>query len=138
MGRIAAATSGHDLSNWEGHFPFYLYRNRPDNDPFRWLLSHPDGFNVPPAVDLDAFRRRPDGEIDYVIVMGRPLASAETLSSAGWTSLRGQLESRYGRVAVSASGLVEAWERLDPTLVTAGLARRSATDATACHPAAVR
>ena len=136
-GRIAAATRGHDLSGWEGHFPFYLYRNRPENDPFLWLLTDPDGFNVPPGVDVEAFRRRPDGEVDYVIVMGRPDATPETLASAGWASLRAQLESSYDRVAVSASGHVEAWERRDPTLADEGLSRRSATNAMACHPGAV-
>ena len=51
-GRVAAATRGHDLSNWEGSFPFFPYHDRPDNDPFIWLATDRNGFEVPPAVDI--------------------------------------------------------------------------------------
>lgn len=136
-GRIAAATHGHDLGNFEGSFPFFLFRNRPANDPFRWLVTSPDAFeSVPPGVDLAAFGTRPDGTVDYVLVLGRPDATPETLAAPGWISLNGELNARYRRVAASASGLVEAWERVDVTLASAGDARRAATDASACQRAA--
>lgn len=124
-GRVASATGGHDLGNWEAHFPFFLYRNLPDSDPFRWLITSPDGFGVPPQVDIEAFASRPDGTVDYVLVMGRPLATSETLSSPGWMSLDGELGDGYARAAVSESGLVEVWERNDPALQSAGAARRA-------------
>ncbi len=67
-GRIAAATGGHDIGNFEGHFPFFVFRNLPENDPYTWLLTTPAGFEVPPGVDLTAYATRPDGTVDYVRV----------------------------------------------------------------------
>ena len=135
-GRIAAATGGHDIGNFEGHFPFFVFRNLPDNDPYTWLLTSPDGFEVPPGVDLTGYASRPNGTVDYVLVFGRPMAAAETLASPGWVLLRDQLDAGYRPVARSASGIVEAWERLDPTLGAAVAARRLATGAPACLPGA--
>lgn len=60
------------------------------------------------------------------------MAEAATLASPGWVLLRNQLEAGYRQVARSATGIVEAWERLDPTLGAAGAARRSATGSTVC------
>ncbi|GEM_PF-798293 len=127
-GRIAAATRGHDIGNFEGTFPFSLFQNRAENDPSLWLLTRPDGFAVPPGVDLDGFRARPDGVVDYVLVVARARASVDVLAGPGWDLLRGQLGAGYRRVAVSPGGLVEAWERTDPALVNAGAARRSANN----------
>jgi hypothetical protein len=131
-GRVAAATRGHDLGSFEGTFPFFVFRNRPDNDPYRWLVTNPSGFLVPPAVDLDAYRGRPYGTVDYVIVVGRPTATAETLASPGWAILRDQLSREYRRVGASADGLAEGWERLDPALSDAGAARRAAAHTSSC------
>ena len=132
-GRIAAATQGHDLGDWEWSFPFYLFHNRADNDPFRWLVTRPDGFEVPPGIDLTAYASRPDGRVDYVLVVGRPSALAATLASPGWMSLRDELALGYGLVAVSTNGLVEAWERRDPSVADAGAAQRSGADAPVCR-----
>jgi len=131
-GRVAAATRGHDLGNWEGTFPFFLYGNRLENDPFRWLLRNRDGLEVPPDVDIQAYRRRPYGTVDYVLVVGRRLATADTLASPGWASLRAELDREYRRVAASTSGLVEVWERRDPRLQRDGDARRDMAGRSAC------
>lgn len=131
-GRIAAATRGHDLGSFEGVFPFFVFRNRPDNDPYRWLVTNPNGFLVPPGLNLDAYRARPDGTVDYVIVVGRPDATAETLTSPGWVLLRDQLSRGYRRVALSSGALAEAWERVDGALAGAGNARRAAAGTSSC------
>lgn len=96
-------------------------------------MTRPDGFGVPPGMDLDRFRARPDGRVDYVLVVARRQAAPEALAAPGWTLLRGQLDSGYRLVAVSRGGLVEAWERRDPALANAGGARHSANG---CPPAA--
>lgn len=93
----------------------------------------PRRFRGAPGVDLDRFRARPDGSVDYVLVVGRRQAAPEALAAPGWTLLRGQLDAGYRLVAVSRAGLVEAWERTDPFLANAGAARRSANS---CPPAA--
>jgi hypothetical protein len=124
-GRIASATDGYDLGNFEGTFPFFLFRNRPENDPYAWLQTRPDGFGVPPAIDLRAYANRPFGTVDYVLVVGAPNATPETLASPSWTLLSGQLTEGYRRIATSATGLVEAWERDDPQLEEAGRDRRA-------------
>ncbi len=135
-GRIAAVTRGHDLGSFEGTFPFFLFRNKPVNDPTRWLLTRPDGFGVPPGVDLARYLARPDGTVDYVLVVGRPMASPETLADSGSVLLRDQLAHGYRLVARSASGLLEAWERMSTSLATAGDARRRIAGSSACLQAA--
>jgi hypothetical protein len=132
-GRIAAATHGHDLGDWEWSFPFSVVHNRADNDPFRWLVNSPDGFEVPPGIDVRAFATRPDGRAEYVLVVGRPSATPATLASPGWTSLRDELAVDYRLVALSTNGLVEAWEWRDPTLAEAGAAQRSSGGGPVCH-----
>jgi hypothetical protein len=131
-GRVAAPTHGHDLGNFEGTFPFFLYRNRADNDPYRYLLTRPDGLRVPPAVDLEGYARQPEGTVDYVFLVGRPTATSATLSDAGWLRVRDELDRGYRYVTSTPDGLVEVWERLDPALGTAGAARRALVGPTAC------
>jgi hypothetical protein len=126
-GRIAAATQSHDITHFEGALPFFVFRNRPTNDPYRWLFTRPV-YRLPPGVDLAAFGTRPAGIVDYVLVVGRQNATPGTLAAPGWTSLRDELNVGYRRVAVSAHGLVEAWERVDATLASAGDGRRSTID----------
>jgi len=133
-GRVAAATHGHDLGSFEGAFGFFLFRNRPDNDAQRWLLTNPRGFLVPPAVNLDAYRARPYGTVDYVIVVGRPGATQGTLMSPGWVLLQDQLRREYRRIALSSGALVEAWERVDGAVAAAGNARRGAAGTSTCVP----
>jgi hypothetical protein len=131
-GRIAAATQGHDLGNFEGAFPFFLIENHAVNNPYVWLLTRGDGFYLPPpGVDLDRYRTRPEGVVDYVFVVGRPRATLQTLAASDWTNLDRELESGYRRVEVSSSGLVEEWERNDPTLDAAGERRREVAPACA-------
>ena len=111
-GRLSALTRGHDLGNFEGSFPFFLFRNRPENDPFTFLATSAKGFEaVPPEIDLDAYAKRPDGNVDQVIVFGRPDAEPETLASAAWTRLSAQLATDYRLAAVSKGGLVEVYSR---------------------------
>jgi hypothetical protein len=131
-GRVSAPTRGHDLGNWEGSFPFFLYRNRPDNDTFRWLLTNERGLEVPPGLDIEAYERRPDGRVDYVLVVGREAADDATLASRGWTSLLNELQSSYRRVAASSHGLVEVWELQEAALQTSGDAQRATTVAGTC------
>jgi hypothetical protein len=134
-GRIAALTHGHDLGNFEGSFPFSLFRNRADNDPFRYLLTTADGFeSVPPSVDLQAYTTRPGGEVDYVIVFGTSAAAASTLASTAWSTLSAQLADGYRLVAGSSGGLATVYERTGSPAAAAGAALRAATSAPACHP----
>lgn len=134
-GRIAALTHGHDLGNFEGSFPFSLFRNRTDNDPFRYLLTTADGFeSVPPGVDLQAYATRPGGEVDYVIVFGTSEATASTLASTAWSTLSAQLAGDYQLVARSSGGLATVYERTGSPVAAAGAALRAATSAPACHP----
>jgi hypothetical protein len=135
-GRIAAVTRGHDLGSFEGLFPFFLFHNRADNDPFRYMVTDALGFeSVPPGVDLPAYALRPYGEVDYVIVRGRPEATADTLASPAWSTLSGELASDYRLAAMSSSGLVSVYERTGTPAAAAGASRRAATSAEVCHPA---
>ncbi len=134
-GRLSALTYGHDLGNFEGSFPFFLFQNRPENDPFVYLATSATGFeDVPPGVDLDAYARRPGGLVDYVIVFGRPDAEAGTLASADWKRLAAQIASGYRQAAVSAGGMVELYIRTDYAvgggLTVSGTARGNP----ACRP----
>ena len=112
-GRLSALTRGHDLGNFEGSFPFFLFKNRPENDPFVYLATSPTGFEyLPPSIDLDAYARRPGGLVDQVIVFGRPDADAATLASAEWELVSRQLTAGYRLAAVSSGGLVEVYVRV--------------------------
>ncbi len=133
-GRIAA-TQGHDLGSFEGWTPFYLFHNRADNDPSRFLLTNASGLDsIPPGIDLRAYALRPYGQVDYVIVFGRPEATAATLASAAWSTLSGELASDYRLAAVSTGGLVRVYEQTGTGVAAAGAARRAATTAAMCHP----
>ena len=94
-----------------------------------FLMTYGDGVS---DVDIQAYRRRPYGTVDYVLVVGRRLATADTLASPGWASLRAELDREYRRVAASTSGLVEVWERRDPRLQRDGDARRDMAGRSAC------
>jgi hypothetical protein len=110
-GRLAALTEGHDLGNFEGSFPFFLFRNRADNDPFTYLATSPVGFEeVPPAVDFDTFATRPHGTIDYVVVFGRADAVAATLASPSWTRLAAELATGYRLAARTPDDMVELYQ----------------------------
>jgi hypothetical protein len=91
--------------------------------------------SVPPGVDLPAYALRPYGEVDYVIVRGRPEATADTLASPAWSTLSGELASDYRLAAMSSSGLVSVYERTGTPAAAAGASRRAATSAEVCHPA---
>lgn len=133
-GRLAALTRGHDLGNFEGSFQFSLFRNLSTNDPFTYLATREGGFeSVPPGVDLDAFASRPDGRVDYVVVVGRPSATLDTLTSPEWSRLSAQLARGYRLVATSSTGLIELYERMGTTVAEAGASRRAATGAADCH-----
>jgi hypothetical protein len=135
-GRIAAVTQGHDLGSFEGFFPFFLFHNRLENDPFQYLNTQPGLFNaIPPEANLRAYALRPYGEVDYVIVFGRPEATASTLTSPAWSTLSGELASDYRLIAVSSGRLVSVYERTATQAASAGAARRAATGSAVCHPA---
>lgn len=130
-GRITAINRGWDLGNIGAALAFFPLRNRPETDPYRYLVI-PGGSieGIPPAIDPAGYRARTPGTVDYVLVYGRALASPETLRSAGWTALDGQLDAGYELVATSSDGLLEAWESRDPDVsARAAQSRRAAGDA---------
>ncbi len=133
--RIAAVTRGHDLGSFEGLFPFFLFHNRVENDPFRYIVTSAYGFEeVPPGVDLRAYALRPHGEVDYVIVFGQPQATAATLASPAWSTLSGELVADFRLVAVSSRGLARVYEATGTQAAAAGTTRRAATSDAVCHP----
>jgi hypothetical protein len=137
-GRLSAVTRGHDLGNFEGLFPFFLFTNRPQNDPYLYLANNGHGFedfqDVPPHISIASYARRPVGVVDYVIVFGRSMATPATLDSPAWSALAGELANGYRVVARTDDDLVEVYERAGSAITRAGDARRAATDDVACQP----
>ena len=65
------------------------------------------------------------GELDYVLVFGRPTADPETLASPEWQRLEAELAQAYRRVAVADEGSLEVYERLGTAAADRGAARRA-------------
>ncbi len=136
-GRLASLRGGWDIGNIGAALPFFALRNRPETDPYRYLVL-PGGSieRIPPAIDPAGYRASTPGKVDYVLVYGRPLATSETLMSASWQSLGAQLDADYAPVATSPDSMLEVYEsRADP-LASAGAAAR-ARAGNACRPAAL-
>ena len=125
-GVLSAATRGHDLGSVEGDVPFYPITNRPGNDPYVHLRTSGDLlYHIPPEIDLLGYEQRTDGRVDYLLLYGRSEADASVLASSRWTALRGQLEQGYRRVATSAAGHLEVFERDADDLRARGEAARA-------------
>ncbi len=125
-GVLSAATRGHDLGSVEGDVPFYPITNRPGNDPYVHLRTSGDLlYHIPPEIDLLGYEQRTDGRVDYLLLYGRSEADATVLASSRWTALRGQLEQGYRRVATSAAGHLEVFERDADDLRARGEAARA-------------
>jgi hypothetical protein len=139
-GRIAAETQGHDLGSFEGLFPYFLFANRPDNDPFTYLATLTHGWedfqHAPPHISLEAYGRRPDGVVDYLVVFGRPMATQVVLASHEWVDLSAELDDGYRLAARTTDDLVEVYERLGSEIADTGAAMRAADTDAVCHPLA--
>ncbi|MEO8273801.1 MAG: hypothetical protein ABI620_07020 [Chloroflexota bacterium] len=137
-GKLAALTAGHDLLSFEGLFPFFLFRNRPDHDSLASLVA--DGHtgaeiqDVPPHLELGSDGVPAGIPVDYVIVFGAPNATDVTLASPEWRQLTRQLASAYHLVAASEGGLVVAYERSGSIAEVEGAGRRRDVLDRACHP----
>jgi hypothetical protein len=133
-GRLAAATHGLDLDNTEGSVPYFLIRWKSATDPYQFLMTKPDGFEaIPPGIDPLGYEARTGGQVDYILVQGRRMASPAVLGSTGWKALQAQLAAGYRLVAISPMGLFEAWERTGSQAAAAGAQRRALPAAVTCR-----
>ena len=140
VGRLSAATHGWPLANVEFEVGFFPVRNRDDANPYTYLI--PDASRtvpmweplqrIPPSIDLLGEGRPAARAVDYVVVFGRSIASAETLANPDWISLERQLAAAYQRVTTSSDGLVQVYERTGSDAAARGAAQRSIAPAGAC------
>lgn len=125
-GRITAITRGLDLGDAELGDHVHVVRYRPDLDPYRYLRS-PGGLPSAnePVIDPEGYTQATGGELDYILVFGRPTADPETLASSEWQRLEAELAQSYRRVAVADEGMLEVYERLGTGTAERGAARRA-------------
>ena len=135
-GRLSSLRSGWDIGNIGAAISFFPLRNRPETDPYRYLVV-PGGSveKIPPTIDPAGYRAQTPGTLDYVLLYGRPVATPETMESPSWRSLNAQLDSDYSLVATSPDSMLEVYESRDEPLASAGAAAR-ARAGDACRPAA--
>jgi hypothetical protein len=125
-GRLSAATHGHDLGSITSAVPLFPLQNRAVNDPFRYLITAPNGeYAIPPGIDPLGYETATGETVDYIVLLGRDLATPEVLGSTAWADLDRQLAEGYRRVAVSPMGTVELFERDLPAIAAAGDAHRA-------------
>lgn len=135
-GRLVSLRGGWDIGNIGAALPFFPLRNRPETDPYRYLVL-PGGAieRIPPTIDPASYMANTPGRVDYVLVYGGPVASLETIESASWRFLDAQLGADYALVATSSDRMLEVYESTDDPLSSAGAtARERAGDA--CRHAA--
>lgn len=135
-GRLVSLRGGWDIGNIGAALPFFPLRNRPETDPYRYLVL-PGGSieRIPPTIDPAGYNASTPGRVDYVLVYGRPLATGQTLTSASWQALSTQLDADYVLVATSHDSMLEVYESRDDPLASAGAAARAGAG-DACRPAA--
>jgi hypothetical protein len=135
-GRLVSLRGGWDIGNIGAALPFFPLRNRPETDPYRYLVIPGGGVErTPPTIDPAGYAARTPGTLDYVLVYGRPVALSDTIESASWHSLSAQLDADYALVATSPDSMLEVYESRDDPLASAGAAAR-ARAGDACPPAA--
>ena len=129
-GRVTAITRGLDLGDAELGDHVHVVRYRPELDPYRYLRS-PGGLPSAnePVIDPEGYAQATGGELDYVLVFGRPTADPETLASPEWQRLEAELARAYRRVAVADEGRLEVYERLGTAAADRGAARRAGAPA---------
>jgi hypothetical protein len=134
-GRVSAPTGGWDLGNLDASVALFPIRNRPGNDPFRWLRDTGRSMQeVPPAMDPERYAQVTGQTVDYVLVYGRANAAGGDLEHPRWLRLLAQLEGGYRLVATSSDGLLEAWELQADPVAGRGAAQRAAQPAGTCRP----
>ncbi len=134
--RLVSLRGGWDIGNIGAALPFFPMRNRPETDPYRYLVLPGGGVErTPPTIDPAGYEAMTPGTVDYVLVYGRPIAFPETIQSSTWRLLSNQLDADYALVATSPDSMLEVYESRDVTLASAGaVARARAGDL--CRPAA--
>jgi len=101
--RLATASRGVDMANWQYHTRAFPVRYRPTQDPFEHLVDDPSQMELePPPVDIAAWERASGAQVDYVLTIADP---------GGHPALRTQLDQHYRRVATSPRGLAVLYRR---------------------------
>jgi len=136
-GRLTALTHGWPLANVEFEDGFFPLQNRPDVSPYKLLIpveSRTTPFweplqRLPSTIDLARYEAAAGRSVDYILVFGRSVATAEVLAKPAWLALTNELQISYSVVAVSADRLLEVYERTGSTAAVRGRERRAAARA---------
>ena len=106
-GYIAAQLQAVDLRNYEANTDHFPVRFIPALNPYEHLAVGKGFDEIPPRIDLDAFRKA-GGAVDYVLLWG---LTDEMRKNPDTIALYGQLNKGYERVELTGAKWTELWKK---------------------------